>query len=462
MQIERVILNNLLNSDEYTRKVLPFLKEEYFHDDSEKVVFKIVHDFIIKYNTIPTSDIITLEINALRGLTDDRIISINEILTEINKKTETPNEQWLIDNTEQFCQDKALYNAIMKSIDIMKKPDAGSMSKGNIPHLLSEALSISFDPNVGHNYTEDYLERYEYYHRVEEKIPFDLSFFNNITKNGVSRKTLNIVMSTTGGGKSLFMCHHASTCLHQGRNVLYITLELAEEEVAKRIDANLMNIQIDDLLVLPEDSYVNRVEKIKSKTDGKLIIKQYPTASASTIHFKALLNELFLKKSFKPDIIFVDYLNICCSARVKAGSNINSYTYVKSIAEELRGLAVEYDVPIFSATQVNRTGHLSSDVGLEDTSESFGLPATADFMFALISTEELEALGQIMVKQLKNRYASIEKNKRFIIGIDRGKMKLFDCEPSAQKDITDSGQKVPVFDKTTFSQNDKFKTLKVN
>ena len=462
MQIEKLILRNLLSSDSYTRKVLPFIKSDYFHDLSDKTIFNIIHDFVIKYNKLPTSEILSMEVNSMDGLTEKTVSEINQSITEFGAKIEPPNEQWLIDNTEQFCQDKALYNAIMKSIDIMKSENSGAMSKGNIPTLLSNALSVSFDPNVGHNYIEDYLDRYEYYHKVEEKIPFDLTFFNAITKNGVSHGTLNIVMSSTGGGKSLFMCHHAATCLHQGRNVLYITLELAEEEVAKRIDANLMNMAIDDLLVLSKDAYTKRLESIKSKTNGKLIIKQYPTASASTINFKSLLNELDLKKNFKPDIIFVDYLNICCSARVKPGNNVNSYTYVKSIAEELRGLAVEYDVPIFSATQVNRTGHVSSDVGLEDTSESFGLPATADFMFALISTEELEALGQIMVKQLKNRYASIEKNKRFIIGIDRGKMKLFDCEPSAQKGIVDSGQSTPVFENTKFqSTADRFKKLKV-
>jgi archaellum biogenesis ATPase FlaH len=343
----------------------------------------------------------------------------------------------------------------MKSIDIMNSK--GKESKGAIPTLLSDALAISFDPNVGHDYLEQYDERYEYYHRVQEKIPFDLEYFNKITKGGLPKKTLNIVLSGTGVGKSLFMCHVAASCLNQGKNVLYITLELAEEEVAKRIDANLMNITFEDLMVLHQDAYKKKAENIKKKTNGKLIIKEYPTASASTIHFKTLLNELNLKKTFRPDIIFVDYLNICSSARIKPGGNVNSYTYIKSIAEELRGLAVEFEVPLVSATQTTRSGYVSSDIGLEDTSESFGLPATADFMFALISTEELEELGQILVKQLKNRYNDPTLNKRFVIGIDRSKMKLFDVEASAQHDIVDSGQ---VQNHQSETKN-KFKSLKV-
>jgi hypothetical protein len=343
----------------------------------------------------------------------------------------------------------------MQSIEIMNNK-GGALTKGAIPDLLTQALAVTFDPNVGHDYLEDFEERYEYYHRVEHKIPFDLDFFNKITKNGFSRKTLNIFLAGTGVGKSLTMCHIAAACLAQGKNVLYITLELAEEEVAKRIDANLMNITIDDLLQLPQDLYLKKASVLKNKSQGKLIVKEYPTASASTLHFKALLNELHLKKSFKPDIIFVDYLNICASSRIKPGGNVNSYTYIKSIAEELRGLAVEFEVPVVSATQTNRTGFTSSDVGLEDTSESFGLPATADFMAALISTEQLQELNQIMVKQLKNRYADPSTNKRFVIGIDRAKMKLYDVEQSAQIDIVDSGQAPQ-----TNNNRDKFKSLKV-
>jgi archaellum biogenesis ATPase FlaH len=351
----------------------------------------------------------------------------------------------------------------MSSIEIMNNKN-GSLTTGAIPSILSDALAVSFDPNVGHDYLEDFDKRYDYYHRVLEKIPFDLEFFNKITKDGLPKKTLNIALAGTGVGKSLFMCHVAASCLNQGKNVLYITLELAEEEVAKRIDANLMNITFEDLMSLSKDMYEKKANMIKSKTNGKLIVKEYPTAGASSMHFKALLNELNLKKSFKPDIIFIDYLNICMSSRVKPGSNINSYTYIKSIAEELRGLAVEFEVPVVSATQTTRSGFTSSDVGLEDTSESFGLPATADFMFALISTEELQALGQIMVKQLKNRYNDPTMNKRFVLGIDRAKMKLYDVENTAQMDIIDSGQtsNTPKISQKQFGNNkDKFKGFKV-
>jgi len=346
----------------------------------------------------------------------------------------------------------------MKSIDIMNNKDSTN-TKGAIPQLLTDALGVSFDPNVGHDYLEQYEDRYDYYHRVLEKIPFDLDFFNKITKNGLPKKTLNIALAGTGVGKSLFMCHVAASCLSMGKSVLYITLELAEEEVAKRIDANLMNITFDDLMNLPKEMYQKKAESIKNKTTGKLIVKEYPTAGAGSIHFKALLNELNLKKSFKPDIIFIDYLNICMSSRIKPGASVNSYTYVKAIAEELRGLAVEYDVPVVSATQTTRSGFVSSDIGLEDTSESFGLPATADFMFALISTEELQELGQLMVKQLKNRYNDPTVNKRFVVGIDRAKMKLYDVENTAQMDIIDSGQIPKSINNST--TKDKFRSLKV-
>lgn len=455
MNTEKIVLKNLLRNEQFARKVLPFLKSGYFILDSDKVLFETIKEFILKYNTQPTKDALQIEIDKNKTLSEDTIKKINDNLEHIQKDAEDTNIDWLVSTTEQFCQDRGIYNAIMKSIEIMNSPKGG-LSKGSIPELLSDALAISFDPNIGHDYFDNIEERYEYYHRVHEKIPFDLEFFNKITNNGLPKKTLNIAIASTGVGKSLFMCHVAASCLNQGRNVLYITLELAEEEVAKRIDANLMNISFEDLMSLPKDIYLKKANSIKSRTNGKLIVKEYPTASASTIHFKALLNELNLKKSFKPDIIFVDYLNICCSARIKAGSNINSYTYVKSIAEELRGLAVEHEVPLISATQTNRAGFDNSDIDLTNTSESIGLPATADFMFALISTDELEALGQIMVKQLKNRYNDPTQNKRFVVGIDRSKMKLYDAEASAQTDIVDSGQNVPVM-----NNRNKFKQLKV-
>lgn len=461
MQIEKVILKNLLKNESYMRRVLPFLKNEYFTDEVDRSIFNEIKEFTVKYNNLPTADALLIEVESLRNLSADQAKLASTVIKEIQNDKVDTNETWLVDSTEKFCQEKGIYIALMKSIEIMNNKD-GALSKGAIPDLLTQALAITFDPNVGHDYFEDFEERFEYYHRVEHKIPFDLDFFNKITKNGFSKKTLNIFLAGTGVGKSLTMCHIAAACLAQGRNVLYITLELAEEEVAKRIDANLMNITIDDLLVMPEDMYLKRANALKSKSNGKLIVKEYPTASASTLHFKALLNELHLKKSFKPEIIFIDYLNICASSRIKPGGNVNSYTYIKSIAEEMRGLAVEHEVPIVSATQTNRTGFVSTDVGLEDTSESFGLPATADFMAALISTEQLQELNQIMVKQLKNRYSDPSQNKRFVIGIDRAKMKLYDVEQSAQIDIVDSGQTsgVPQIQQKPSNTN-KFKSLKV-
>jgi len=446
--------------ESYTRKTLPFLKSEYFTNEVERNIFNEIRDFTIKYNSLPTADALKIEVDSLRNLTADQARDAAKLIDDLQNDNVDTNIDWLIDSTEKFCQEKAIYNAIMQSIDIMNNK-GGALTKGAIPDLLTQALAISFDPNVGHDYLEDFEERYEYYHRIEHKIPFDLDFFNKITKNGFSKKTLNIFLAGTGVGKSLTMCHIAAAALAQGKNVLYITLELAEEEVAKRIDANLMNITIDDLLQLPQDLYMKKASVLKNKSQGKLIVKEYPTASASTLHFKALLNELNLKKSFQPDIIFVDYLNICASARIKPGGNVNSYTYIKAIAEELRGLAVEFEVPLVSATQTNRTGFTSTDVGLEDTSESFGLPATADFMAALISTEQLQELNQIMVKQLKNRYADPATNKRFVVGIDRAKMKLYDVEQSAQVDIVDSGQKQGADDKMVNRMTNKFKGLKV-
>jgi archaellum biogenesis ATPase FlaH len=384
-----------------------------------------------------------LAIKDLRTVTDDEVEMCETYLKEIEASSKEQSQiQWLVDKTEKFCQEKAIYNAVLGSISILDGKDKVH-EKGQIPKILSDALAVSFDTSVGHDYLENSDERYEFYHRHEERIPFDLEYFNKITKGGLPAKTLNIALAGTGVGKSLFMCHVAAGAMSQGRNVLYITMEMAEEKIAERIDANLLNVALDDLMALPKDTYDKKVAKVKAKTTGKLIIKEYPTASASATHFRALLNELNLKKSFRPDIIFIDYLNICCSSRIKAGSNVNSYTYVKSIAEELRGLAVEYGVPIVSATQTTRSGYTSSDPGLEDTSESFGLPATADLMFALITSEELEELGQIMVKQLKNRYNDPSYYKRFTIGVDRSKMKLYDVDQSGQDGLADAGQPTP-------------------
>ena len=416
-------------------------------------------DFVLKYNQQPTFDALEIEISNIRGGTDDTIKNIQSTLNELKNDTDSTHEDWLIDSTEKFCQEKAIYNAITHSLEIMN--GKGKLTKGAIPSLLSDALAISFDPNVGHDYLEQTDKRYEHYHRVEERLSFDLEFFNKITKNGVPRKTLNVVMGGVGGGKSLTLCHFSASYLSRGKNVLYITLELAEEEVAKRIDANLLNITFDDLMALPKDLYDKRIDNLKQKTNGKLIIKEYATATASTIHFRSLLNELNLKKGFVPDVIMVDYLNICASSRIKPGNGVNSYTYVKAIAEELRGLAVEFNVPIWSATQLTRSGYTSTDPGMEDTSESFGLPATADFFVALVATEQLAQLNQIMVKQLKNRYNDPGINKRFVIGVDKAKMKLFDVEASAQ-DLSDSGQEeIPVLDRNKQSKVNKFKGLKV-
>jgi archaellum biogenesis ATPase FlaH len=383
-------------------------------------------------------DALKLVLEGQSGLTEREFKGCNETLNAIKDAESSQDIQWAIDQTEKFCQDRAIYNAIMDSISILDGKGQGA--KGAIPELLSNALSVSFDPNIGHDYIDDYSSRYDFYHRVESRIPFDLDFFNKITRGGLPRKSLNIASAGVGVGKSLFMCHYAASALMNNNNVLYITLELAEEKVAERIDANLLNVTIDDLMKMPRDTFEKRITRLRERVKGKLIIKEYPTASANSSHFRALLQELSIKKNFKPDVIIIDYLNICSSARVKHGANVNTYLYVKAIAEELRGLAVEFDVPILSATQVTRSGFTSSDPGLEDTAESFGLPATADMMFALVTTEELENLGQIMVKQLKNRYNDPSINKRFTIGIDRSRMKLFDLEQSAQQNISDSGQ----------------------
>jgi archaellum biogenesis ATPase FlaH len=446
-----------LRNENYCRKVIPFLKSEYFSNE-DKVLFEQINDFILKYNKRPTADALEIEINSLVKITEEEVKACKSALTSFDESKEETSEEWLIDKTETFCQEKAIYQAMMLSIEIMNGQNK-TLGKGSIPHVLTEALSVSFDPNIGHDFFQDVEKRYDFYHRVEERIPFDLEFFNKITKGGLPKKTLNIILAGTGVGKSLAMCHFAAANLTIGKNVLYITMEMAEERIAERIDANLLNTAVDDLEKMPKDLYERKVASLKNKTNGKLIIKEYPTASASSQHFRTLLNELRLKKSFEPDIIYIDYLNICSSARMKAGPNVNSYTFIKAIAEELRGLAVEFDVPIISATQTTRGGYSNSDVGLEDTSESFGLPATADFMFALISTEQLEDLGQIMVKQLKNRYNDPTTNKRFVIGVDRPKMKLYDAEASAQNDIADSGQ-IQMPNKTN-DKRDKFKGIKV-
>ena len=454
--VETTILKNLLYTDEYSRKVLPFLKKEYFEDYNEKIIFEEISNFIEKYNNLPTKETLIIESEKRTDINDD---SFKNICNYINTLEDTPSDhQWLLDTTEKWCKDRAIYLALVESISIAdgnaekKTPDA-------IPSILSDALAVSFDNQVGHDYLQDYEERYEFYHKREEKIPFDLEFFNKITKGGLPNKTLNIALAGTGVGKSLFMCHVASSALLQGKNVLYITLEMAEEKIAERIDANLLNVNIQEISNLPQQIFESKVTKLSHKTQGTLIIKEYPTASAHSGHFRSLLNELALKKSFRPDIIFIDYLNICASSRYKANGNVNSYSYIKAIAEELRGLAVEANLPIVSATQTTRSGYSNSDVDLTDTSESFGLPATADLMFALISTEELESLNQIMVKQLKNRYHDPTMNKRFVVGIDRGKMKLFDCEQSAQEDIVDSGQEEE-YNKPEDKLHKKFAALK--
>ena len=446
--IEKVILRNLVYNEEYLRKVLPFIEPDYFNNRDERIVFEHITKYVAEYNSLITKEVLLIEIEDRRDITQDEVKNINETIKDL-QDIECDFE-WLSDTTEKWCRDRAIYLALMESIKIADGQDE-KQNRDAIPTILSDALSVSFNRNVGHDYLEDYEERYELYTKKESRIQFDLEFFNKITKGGLPNKTLNIALAGTGVGKSLFMCHHASSVLLNGKNVLYITLEMSEEKIAERIDANLLNVNIQEIIDLPKPIFESKVNSLSKKTQGSLIIKEYPTASAHAGHFKALLSELALKKSFRPDIIFIDYLNICASSRYRAGSNVNSYSYIKAIAEELRGLAVEANVPIFSATQTTRSGFASSDVDLTDTSESFGLPATADLMFALISTEELEGLGQIMVKQLKNRYNDPTYNRRFVIGVDRTKMRLYDCEQSAQDDLLDTGQDVEYNDddKTT-------------
>ena len=436
-KVEFLILRNLLYNEEYLRKVIPFIEPDYFEDPLQKIVFEEISSFVSQYNKLATREILCIEVEKRGDINDTSFKEVTDLISSL--EDELSDLSWLIDTTEKWCRDRAIYLALMESIQLADGKDE-SKGRDAIPSILSDALSVSFDNHVGHDYLQDYEERFYSYHRKEDRIPFDLEYFDKITKGGLPNKTLNIALAGTGVGKSLFMCHVASSVLLQGKNVLYITLEMAEEKIAERIDANLLNVNIQDITDLPKPMFEGKVTDISRKTQGSLIIKEYPTASAHSGHFKSLLQELALKKSFKPDIIFIDYLNICASSRYKAGSNVNSYSYIKAIAEELRGLAVETNLPIVSATQTTRSGFASSDVDLTDTSESFGLPATADLMFALISTEELEGLNQIMVKQLKNRYNDPTVNRRFVVGIDRAKMRLYDCEQSAQDDIVDSGQ----------------------
>ncbi len=456
--IEKTILANLIHNEQYTRKVLPFIKGDYFSDRTERTVFEEIQKFVDKYNDLPNQNALEVELDSRKDLNEDDYKRVLSVVKEL-QKDDNANFEWLVETTEDFCKDKAVYNAIVDGIAIIDGKDK-KRGVDALPSILTDALAVGFDNRVGHDYLHDTDARYEFYHKVEEKIPFDLDFFNRITKGGLPQKTLNIALAGTGVGKSLFMCHMTANCLNQGRNVLYITLEMAEERIAERIDANLMNISIDDLHELPKQMYDDKIKSIQQKTNGQLIIKEYPTASAHSNHFRGLIKELAIKKSFKPDIIFVDYLNICASSRFKVSGNVNSYMYIKAIAEELRGLAVETNVPIMSATQTTRSGFSNSDVGLEDTSESFGLPATADLMFALISNEELEELNQIAVKQLKNRYNDPTVNKRFVIGIDRAKMKLSDVEDSEQSGLADSNQRKgaddkfidAIFDQTDFGE----------
>ena len=450
-KIEKTILSNLIHNEEYCRKVVPFIKTEYFSDAFEKLIADQLLSFFASYNKPATPEILSIEISKRKDLHKGQTEAVESYIEGLDFKH--TNVDWLMRETEKFCKQRAVYNAIIDSIEIIEGKDK-VRTQDAIPSMLSDALGVSFNSSVGHDYFDDFENRYDFYHRVENKVEFDLDLFNKITKGGLSNKTLNVILAGTGVGKSLFMCHYAASTLMQGKNVLYITLEMAEERIAERIDANLMNVTIDELSKIDKETYESKINKLTKKTQGKLIVKEYPTSSAHAGHFRSLIEELKIKRDFKPDVILIDYLNICASARIKYGAGVNSYTYVKSIAEELRGLAVENGVPILSATQTTRGGYDNTDVGLTDTSESFGLPATVDLMFALISTEELEDLNQIMVKQLKNRYNDPSYYKRFVIGVDRARMKLYDVEESAQKNISDAGQEDdgPSFDKTSFGK----------
>ena len=454
MRIEEKVLSSLIYNEEYCRQVAPFIIPSYFSERTEKLVAEEVLDFFNKFNKPPTKDVLLIETNNRTDISQDDLVNMKKVITELSE--EPTNQEWLMKNTEKFCKDRAVYNAIVDSIKIIEGRDK-NLTQEAIPNILSTALSVSFDNNVGHDYLEDAAERFDFYHKREDKLSFDLDLMNKITAGGLSRKSLNVVLAGTGAGKTLFMGHVAASTLMQGKNVLYITMEMAEERIAERVDANLLNLDMDELKVVDRKTFDTRMAKVYNKTRGKFIIKEYPTAGAHSGNFRALLEELKMKREFVPDLLIIDYLNICASARMKMGASVNSYTYIKSIAEELRGLAVEYNVPVLTATQVTRGGYNSSDVELTDTSESFGLPATADLMFALIRTEELDELNQVMIKQLKNRYNDPSYYKRFVLGIDRPKMKLYDVEESAQKDIGDSGSKddKPVFDNSKFGERSK-------
>ena len=448
MNFEQVIFGNLLAREDYGRRVVPFLKSEYFQDRTDRIVFELIESYVHRFNKFPTTETLLIDLGSKSGVDQDTHDSVLGAIRELTHDPKTDLE-WIVERTEKFCQEKAVYNGIMKSIQILDNKDE-KHTKEAIPKILADALAVSFDTSIGHNFLDDAQSRYEFYHRKETRVPFNLEYFNNITKGGLPNKTLSVCLAGTGVGKSLFMCHCASGNLLDGKNVLYITMEMAEERIAERIDANLLDVTVDELAVMPYESFQKKIAKVKNKTTGKLIIKEYPTSSAGSANFRHLLNELKLKKNFTPDVIYIDYINICASSRIKYTANVNSYTYVKAIAEELRGLAVEFNVPIITATQTTRSGYSSSDVDLTDTSESFGLPATADFMFALINSEELEALSQLMVKQLKNRFNDPARNKRFVIGVDRTKMRLYDVDESAQ-DLMDDR---PVMDKSEFGERD--------
>jgi len=448
MRIEETVLRHLIHKDSFARKALPFLRDEYFSDPSERIIFHRINEFTQEYNSVPSQEALQIDLEKIKNLSEDEYSKCVTIIKNLNEP-DPVDEQWLVDATEEFCQERAIYNAIMDSIGIIDGKDK-ARTKGSIPEILSSALAVSFDSHIGHDFLEDYEQRFDFYHRVEERLPFDIEMLNTVSRGGLPRKSLNIILAGTGVGKTLAMCHFAASNLLLGKNVLYITMEMAEEKIAERIDANLLNVAIDELSSIPVDSYQKKVDRVRNKTTGKLIIKEFPTASAHVGHLRHLLNELHLKRSFVPDIIYIDYLNICLSSRIKSGANVNRYTYVKAIAEELRGLAVEKNLPIISATQTTRTGYSNSDPGLEDTSESFGLPATADFMIALVSTEELQDLNQIMVKQLKNRYNDPTINKRFVVGVDRTKMRLYDLEENAQKGLVQEDK--PIMDNTHFGE----------
>lgn len=430
--IEQQILNGIVFDEEYARNVMPFLKNDYFREDSQNVVFELIQTYIDKYNKSPTPMALAIELTNRTSLSQSQFDAAKEVLKSM--KREEVDRDWLTDQTEQFCQDKAIVNAVMESIKIIEDKN-GSVSRGAIPKMLADAIAVTFDNRVGHDYFEDAAERWDFYHRTEERVPFDIDWLNKVTKGGVTKKSLNIILGGTNTGKTLLMTHMASSNLKQGKNVLYITMEMAEQRISERIDANLMDVTVDELQEMDQDVYLRKIERIKQNTVGKLVVKEFPTSSAGAAHFRHVLNELRIKKNFIPDIIYIDYLNICISTRIKANSGANSYTIVKSIAEEIRGLAVEFNVPVVSATQTTRSGYDSSDVDLTDTSESFGLPATADFMFAIMRTEELDELNQMLFKQLKNRYSDVTQNVRAVIGVDRPKFRFYDVEQSAQRDV---------------------------